>query len=259
MFIVQTTNRTQCPLRLPPQRGVSAFSFLINKKSNAQYELLMSVCTPSHSLIPDLKDLNDRQNMFNTRLIRLLIRLYRWSAALTTSCTQRLRILLYYSRRFLTKIHGLPRHSTDSMSSATVFTNAFSAWSHQVTPPLPLHNAQITSVTAANSAQDAVSSSAPPSAMPAPCIPQQLAVAPPWTSLHAEVNNTISSSGPGTPVNFTPVGAVNDPRYNKRHLAYVAAALCITIYGLKQSPSRNKCLVPENDGIPAVMRDFPNR
>jgi hypothetical protein len=214
----------------------------------------MSVCTSfafAHFV------LNDRQNMFNTRLIRLLIRLYRWSAALTTSCTQRLRILLYYSRRFLTKIRGLPRHSTDSMSSATVFTNAFSAWSHQVTPPLPLHNAQITSVTAANSAQDAVSSSAPPSAMPVPCIPQQ--VAPPWTSLHAEVNNTISSSGPGTPVNFTPVGAVNDPRYNKRHLAYVAAALCITIYGLKQSPSRNKCLVPENDGIPAVMRDFPNR
>ena len=86
------------------------------------------------------------------------------------------------------------------------------------------------------------------------CVPQQ--AIPTWTSLHADFNSSISSSAPGTLVDFMPVGADNSSRYNNRPPACVAAALYIMVDSLKQLPSRDK--FRGYDGIPPAMRHSPN-
>jgi hypothetical protein len=84
----------------------------------------------------------------------------------------------------------------------------------QVTLPLPLHNGQITSATAASSTQGVVSSSTPSYTS---SISEQ--VIPSSTSSQAEVNNTTAI--------FTPIGANNgnDIRYENRHPVCVIALL----------------------------------
>jgi len=165
------------------------------------------------------------------RLIRTLLkRLCQVLVALTTSSAQRLRILLSFFRHFVSRICGLPKHSTDSSPSAsesyTILTSTSSAWCPQAALPLalPLHNGHITLESVASaSTQNVVSSSSPPYTMPVPCIPLQTIT--PQTSWHAEVNNNISSSGSGTRVNFMPVGAGHDLRYEDRPPLYVVAVL----------------------------------
>lgn len=166
------------------------------------------------------------------RLIRTLLkRLCQVLAALTTSSTQRLRIFLSFFRHFVSKICGLLKLSADSNPSASesyiALTSTSSAWCSRATLPLalPLHNGHITleSVASASSTQNVVSSSSPPYTMPVPCIPLQ--TIPPPTSWHAEVNNNISSSDSGIKVNFMPIGAGHDLRYEDRPPLYVIAVL----------------------------------
>lgn len=161
----------------------------------------------------------------------MLKRLCQVLAALTTgvatSSAQRLRILLSCFRRFMAKIRTLSRRNTclrSSESSPEFYTVASSAWCPQVTLPLPLHNGQITSVTAANSTQEIVLSL--PCTIPVPSNPQ-LDVIPLRTSLHAEVDNAnaIPFSGSRPTANFIPVGAGDNLRYDNRQHAYVIATL----------------------------------
>ncbi|OAX38259.1 hypothetical protein K503DRAFT_718438 [Rhizopogon vinicolor AM-OR11-026] len=161
--------------------------------------------------------------MSSARLIRgLLKRLCQVLATLITSSAQRLRILLSCFQRFVIKICGLPRRSTNSNSPATesytVSSSISSAWCPQATLPLPLHNGQITSelVTSTSGTQNLVSSLSPPFTMPVPCIPLS----------------------PSITANFIPIGAANEPRYENRRPV-------------------EKCVKYET--IPELMRDFPNQ
>ncbi|KAJ8584146.1 hypothetical protein M405DRAFT_478871 [Rhizopogon salebrosus TDB-379] len=148
-------------------------------------------------------------------LRRLLKRLCQVLAALTTSSAHRLRFLLSCLRRFLAEICGHSRHTgivsrSSAPGSDTTLASASGARFPQVTLPLPLHNGQITSATAASSTQGVVSSSTPSYTS---SISEQ--VIPFRTSSQAEVNNTIILS---TAI-FTPIGANNgnDIRYENRH------------------------------------------
>lgn len=127
--------------------------------------------------------------------------------ALTTSSTQRLRILMSYFRRFVTKIHSQLRHNRDSRSSAAppcdnVLTCASIAQCSQVTSLLPLHNMHMHTVTASGTPDsDAVLPSTFPSScsirsMPTPIVP------------------------PRTFVPFIPTD-VSKSRYKNRPLVYV--------------------------------------
>lgn len=176
-----------------------------------------------HCMLLRLKVVVEVGAMLSAQLIRrLLKRLCQVLAPLTrvaTSFAQRLRILLFCFRRFLTKIHTSPRHSTESSSSEsppesyTVSTIASSECHPSF--PLPLYN---TLAPAANSTQDIVSSSSPASTTPVPSIVLRR------TSLHAEVNDS-NANGSRIRVNFTPVHASNIIRYENCRHAYVVIAL----------------------------------
>lgn len=160
--------------------------------------------------------------MLSAQLIqRLMKRLCQVLVSLTrvaTSSAQRLRILLFCFRRFLTKIRSSPRRSTKSSSSEsppesyTVMTNAGSSgWcspSHATfpSPLLPSYNRQTTPVSAANNTQEQVSTTMNPRRI----------------TLHAEVND---SNGSRISVEFTPVHASNGLRYENHPYVYVVVAL----------------------------------
>ncbi|KAG1775692.1 hypothetical protein EV702DRAFT_1116121 [Suillus placidus] len=98
--------------------------------------------------------------------------------------------------------------------------------------PLPLHNRQITSASAASST---LLSSMPTSPMHVPHIPQQSI--PPQTVSPPQVHNANSSRAPDTTTKFVPFAANDISRYENRPLVDTAKKL---------------------DKIPALMRHFPN-
>ncbi|KAG2363550.1 hypothetical protein BDR07DRAFT_908472 [Suillus spraguei] len=177
--------------------------------------------------------------MLSTRLIpRLLKRLCQVLAILATSSARGLRILVTCFRHFVTKLkirdfsrHGDPDSTTFSPADCcTVPTSTSGVRCSPANLPLPLHNRQITLASAASSTQDVLSSSMP-TFPPVPCIPQQL-TSPPQVS-----SNASSSSAPDTNTKLIPFAANDISRYENRPLVDTTQ---------------------KRDGIPALMRRFPN-
>ncbi|KIK45694.1 hypothetical protein CY34DRAFT_503441 [Suillus luteus UH-Slu-Lm8-n1] len=181
--------------------------------------------------------------MSSTRLILMLLkRLCQALAALTTSSAQRLRILVTCFRHFVAKlkIRGFPRHNTDSPTFAPVnyctapgnTSRSSGARCPPVNLPLPLHNQQIASTSTTSSTQNVLLSSKPTLSMPVPCIPQQFV--PPLPSSPPQVH---SASAPNTTTKLVPFAANDVSRYDYRPFVNTAH---------------------NRDGIPALMRQFPN-
>lgn len=177
-------------------------------------------------------------------ILRLFKTLCQVLAALITRSAQRLRILVTCFRRFVAKleIRGFQRHTGNNDSTTlspadccTVSPSTSGVRCPPVKLPLPLHNRQITSASAARSTQDVLLSSMPVFPMPEPSIPQQFI--PPHSVLPPQVPNANPSSVPNTNIKLVPFAANDISRYENRPFVNTAR---------------------RRDGIPALMRRFPN-
>lgn len=181
-------------------------------------------------------------------ILRLLKSLCQVLAALITRSAQRLRILVTCFRHFVAKltrkIRGFPRHPGNNDSTTlspvdccTVPPSTSGVRYPPVKLPLPLHNRQITSASAARSGtQDVLLSSMSVFPMPEPCIPQQFI--PPQPVLPPQVPNANpASSVPNTDIKLMPFAANDISRYENRPFV---------------NPAQRR------DRIQALMKRFPN-
>lgn len=177
-------------------------------------------------------------------ILRLFKSLCQVLAALITRSAQRLRMLVTCFRHFVAKlkIRGFPRHTGNNDSTTlspvdccTVPPSTSGVRYPPVKLPLPLHNRQITSASAARSGtQDMLLSSMPVFPMPEPCIPQQFI--PPQPVLPPQVPNTNPSSVPNTNIELVPFAANDISRYENRPFVYVNAIYLNNVSILRRRP-----------------------